>query len=119
MTDMRMTLGGATIPKPAKITKSEEINSKTVQTLGNSIWTDYTNLSRSWTLSWELMYYADYEQIRNIYFGQMANGYPLFTFPAENISVLVKVEISKANLRYNKAVVEGFTIELQEQNAIS
>lgn len=119
MTDMTCSLGGTQIPRPSKFVRTDQINGTDVKTLGNSIYTDFTNYSRSWEIGWENMLYADYQTIRDLYFAQGQRGYLYFTFNAYGIYTPVKLDISPAQLSLNGVIIPSFTMTLKEQSAVS
>lgn len=119
MTDMSCSLGGVRLPKPKIFARKDQGNFVTNTTLGNNIYTDFTGISRTWTVGWENMLYADYQTVRDLYFRQNLNGYLYFTFNAYNIYTPVLLEISEAQLSLNGVLIPSFTITLREQSATS
>lgn len=119
MTDMTIRLGGIIIPKPSTFKKTETHNGKTITTLGNNVYTDFTNYSRSWEIGWQNMYYEDYVKIRTLFFNQRTNGYPYLSFDAYGIYTQVKLDISQAQLALNGVIVQGFTMTMREATAVS
>ncbi len=119
MTDMACYLGGVKIPRPKIFVRKDAGNFRTNTTLGNSIYTDFTGISRAWTVGWENMLYADYETVRDLYFRQTLQGYLYLTFPAYGIYAPVLLEISEAQLSLNGVIIPSFTVTLREQTATS
>lgn len=119
MTDMGCYLGGVKLPRPNTFVRSDQGNFKTNTTLGNSIYTDFTGISRRWTVGWENMLYADYQTVRDLFYRQNLNGYLYFTFNSYNIYTPVLMEISEAQLSLNGVLIPNFMMTLREQSATS
>lgn len=119
MTDMACYLGGVKLPRPKIFARKDEGNFRTNKTLGNSIYTDFTGISRSWTIGWENMLYADYQTVRDLYFRQGLQGYLYFTFNAYGIYTPVFMDITEAQLSLNGVIIPSFTMTLREQSPTS
>lgn len=119
MTDMACYLGGVKIPRPSLFARDDRGNFKTNTTLGNSIYTDFTGISRKWTIGWQNMLYADYETVRDLYFRQNLQGYLYFSFPSYEIYTPVLMEINEAQLSLNGVIIPNFMMTLREQSATS
>lgn len=122
--DMRIivTDGAGTTILPLYKTLSEKIDpieSKNV-TLDGTLYTDFINNRRSWVVGWEKLKAADYDIIRAIYNRQYTSeSYPIIFLVEYNISAPMKVEISDRNIRLNGEIIEGVSITLIEQYAVS
>lgn len=120
MTNMTVYLGGIKIPRPNKFKRTDAPNKTDIVTLGNNIYTDFVNLSRTWEIGWENMLYADYDAIRTIYYTQFTTSvYPYFTFNAYGIYTQVCMDISPAQLALNGVLIPSFTMNLREATAVS
>lgn len=119
MTNMTISLGGVRLPRPKTFRRSDQGNFQTNVTLGNSIYTDFTGVSRSWAVGWENMLYADYVTVRDLYFRQNLQGYLYLSFPAYGIYTPVLLEISDAQLALNGVLIPSFTCTMREQFATS
>ncbi len=119
MTDMGCYLGGVRLPRPNIFRRQDSGNFRTNITLGNNIYTDFTGISRSWTIGWENMLYADYATILGLFARQNLTGYLYFTFNAYGIYTPVFMDISEAQLSLNGVIIPSFTMTLREQSATS
>lgn len=120
MSDMRIVLGGQTLPKYMNLNVLHAPRKTRVETLGASIYTDYVNNRRIWEISWKNMLKTDYDIVKQIYLNQFLTGqYPIFQLDSENIYAPVELEISDADLKYNGVIVPSFTLVLNEKHAIS
>lgn len=123
--DMRIivtTPAGATVELPLYSSLKEIVdpNETENRTLDGTLYTDYVNNLRSWVVGWDKLKAADYDIIRNIYNQQYQYEMnPKITLPEYGISTRMKMNISDRNIRLNGEIVEGFSITLKEQYAIS
>lgn len=122
--DMRIIItdGAGTTILPLYKTLQEKldpIESKNV-TLDGTLYTDFVNNRRSWVVGWEKLKAADYDTIRAIYNRQYTSETIPIVFLVEyNISAPMKFEISDRNIRLNGEIIEGVTVTLIEQYAVS
>lgn len=122
--DMRIIItdGAGTTILPLYKTLSEKldpIESKNV-TLDGTLYTDFINNRRSWVVGWEKLKAADYDIIRAIYNRQYTSeNIPIVFLVEYNISAPMKFEISDRNIRLNGEIIEGVTVTLLEQYAVS
>lgn len=99
--------------------KLDPIESKNI-TLDGTLYTDFVNNRRSWVVGWEKLKAADYDIIRAIYNRQYTTeNIPIVFLVEYNISAPMKFEISDRNIRLNGEIIEGVTITLLEQYAVS
>lgn len=122
--DMRIIVtdsAGTTILPLYKTLKEQidAIQSENI-TLDGSMYTDFTSNRRSWVVGWEKLLAADYDVIRAIYNRQFANeAIPTVQLVEYGISAPMKIVISDRNIRMNGEIIEGVTITLKEQYAVS
>jgi hypothetical protein len=99
--------------------KLDPIESKNF-TLDGTLFTDFINNRRSWVVGWEKLKAADYDIIRAIYNRQYTTeNIPIVFLVEYGISAPMKVEISDRNIRMNGEIIEGVSITLLEQYAVS
>jgi hypothetical protein len=99
--------------------KLDPIESKNI-TLDGTLYTDFINNRRAWVVGWEKLKAADYDVIRAIYNRQYTTeNIPIVFLVEYGISAPMKVEISDRNIRLNGEIIEGVTITLLEQYAVS
>lgn len=118
--DMQIILGGVTLPKFSMFKRTDTPNEADVVTLGGNLYTDFINQRREWVISWEKLKSEDHDTIMAIYRRQYQNeSYHMLQINAYGLYVPVKMNISAQNIRYNGSIIEGFSITLKEQYAIS
>lgn len=99
--------------------KIDPIESKNI-TLDGTLYTDFVNNRRSWVVGWEKMKASDYDIIRAIYNRQyVTEAIPIVQIPQYGVTAPMKVEISDRNIRLNGEIIEGVSITLLEQYAVS
>lgn len=99
--------------------KIDPIESKNI-TLDGTLYTDFVNNRRSWVVGWEKMKASDYDIIRAIYNRQyVTESIPIIQIPQYGVTAPMKVEISDRNIRLNGEIIEGVSITLLEQYAVS
>jgi hypothetical protein len=99
--------------------KLDPIESKNI-TLDGTLYTDFINNRRAWVVGWEKLKAADYDIIRAIYNRQYTTeNIPIVFLVEYGISAPMKLEISDRNIRLNGEIIEGVTITLLEQYAVS
>ncbi len=118
--NMIMYLGDLTLPKHGDLTEITSPNASENITLDGSLYVDFVNYRRGWKIGWKYLTAADYDAIRAKYNQQFSTGvFHQFGIPAYSINKPVYMKINDKNIKWNGAVVEGFSIELLEQYAIS
>lgn len=99
--------------------KLDAIESKNF-TLDGTLFTDFINNRRGWVVGWSKLKAADYDTIRAIYNRQYTTeSIPIIFLVEYGISAPMKLEISDRNIRLNGEIIEGVTITLLEQYAVS
>lgn len=123
--DMKITvtkLSGGSVDLPLYSTLREMVNPNETdnQTLDGTIYTDFVNMRREWQVGWEKLKAADYDTIRDIYEEQYQyEAYPTIEIPEYGVTAPMKINISDRNIRLNGEIIEGVSITLKEQYAIS
>lgn len=116
------TIGGAVVELPLYSTLKEitDPNETDTETLDGTLYTDFVNNRRAWQVAWEKLKAEDYDTVRNIYNQQYQyEGYHEYELPEYGIIAAMKMNISDRNIRLNGEIIEGFSITLKEQYAIS
>lgn len=118
--DMSIIVDSTTLPLYSTLREVvTPIESENI-TLDGSMYTDFTNNRRSWLVGWEKLKAADYDTIRALYDAQYTNeAIPLVEIPEYDVVAPMKLSISERNIRLNGEIIEGFTMTLKEQYAIS
>lgn len=122
--DMSITVtngaGATVLPLYATLVeKIDPIESKNF-TLDGTLFTDFINNRRSWVVGWSKLKAADYDIIRALYnYQYTSEAIPIVTIPQYGVTAPMKLEISDRNIRLNGEIIEGVTITLLEQYAVS
>jgi len=121
MADMRLVIGGQLIPKPSTFVRIESPNAIDVRTLGNVLYTDFINRSRSWQIGWKnILEETDLQIIKDLVSDQFQTGvYPMMQFDQYDLYCQVKIDISQEKIKYNGVLVENFTMTLTEKDPIT
>lgn len=118
--DMSIIIDGVTLPLYKSLKEMINPNETDNTTLDGTLYTDFVNNRRSWLVGWEKLKAADYDTIRALYNAQYTNeAYPVVQIPEYGVSAAMKINISDRNIRLNGEIIEGFSITLKEQYAIS
>lgn len=123
--DMRIIvhrLSGGTVELPLYKSLKEIVDPNEADnvTLDGTLYTDFVNNRRSWNVGWEKLKAADYNTIRALYNEQYQyEAYHTFELPEYGITAAMKINISDRNIRLNGEIMEGVSITLKEQYAIS
>lgn len=89
-------------------------------TLDGSLYVDFYNNRRSWQISWKYLKPSEYDAIRAKYDKQFTNQTMLqFAVDPLGLFVPVFISINDKNIKWNGQLIEGFSITLEEQYAIS
>lgn len=89
-------------------------------TLDGTMYTDFVNNRRSWMVAWDKLKADDYDIIRAIFNEQYQyEAYHTIEIPEYNVTAAMKINISDRNIRLNGEIIEGVSITLKEQYAIS
>lgn len=123
--DMRIVvnrLSGGTTELPLYSTLKEMLDPNETDnvTLDGTLYTDFVNNRRSWQVGWEKLKAIDYDTIRAIYNEQYQyEAYATIEIPEYGVTAAMKINISDRNIRLNGEIIEGVSITLKEQYAIS
>lgn len=111
-----MILGGRLLPNFGKLKRSIAANESDHITLGGHLYTDFLNLKRTWTLSWDILRADQFQIILDLYMRQHREKVYLdLQIDAYNIYCKAKIEISEHLLKYNGVTVKNFTMKLIEK----
>ena len=89
-------------------------------TLSGELYVDFYNNRRSWQISWKYLKPEEYNAIRAKYDKQFATQTMLqFIVDPLGLFVPVYITINEKNIKWNGQLIEGFSITLEEQYAIS
>lgn len=117
---MSIIIGGVLMPKYGKLRKADEPNETDRITLGGKLFTDFINLRRVWTLSWDALKEEEFQIVYQLFLQQYQTyRYHMMQFNKEDIYVPVKLEISPQDIQWNGAVYANFSVTIKEQNAFS
>lgn len=117
---LTIILGSVTLPDQTQLVETTTPNETDIETLNGSLYTDFVNYRRSWAVSLLPLCRADFEAIYSVYTNQYVNeSYVTFVCAARSINTVVKVNISDQDIKWNGDQVDGFTLTLKEQHAIS
>lgn len=118
--DMRIIVNGTVLPLYSTLKEQlDAIESENI-TLDGSMFTDFTSNRRAWAVGWEKLKAADYDTIRALYNAQYATEtIPIVQIPEYGITAPMKISLSDRNIRLNGEIIEGVTITLKEQYAVS
>lgn len=118
MSNMTGTLGGVTIDNFTIPFLERSIeNAADVVTLDGTMYTDFININKEWTINFEELCHADYDALRAVYDGQFSNGeYPTLVLPYLSIDASVRMWINEKNIQKDGTNVRGFQIRLRETN---
>lgn len=84
------------------------------------MYTDFINNRRTWVVGWEKLKAADYDVIKALYMAQYTTEtVPIVQIPEYGITASMKLNISERNIRLNGEIIEGFSLTLKEQYAVS
>ncbi len=118
--DMRIIVGGTTLPLYSTLKEDVTPNESENITLDGTLYTDFINNRRSWQVGWDKLKEADYATIRALYDAQYSTEtIPIVEIPEYGITAPMKLAISDRNIRLNGEIIEGFSLTLKEQYAIS
>lgn len=116
----RITGGEVTLPKYKTLKEIIDPNETDNTTLDGTLYTDFVNNRRGWIVAWEKLLADDYDTIRALYNEQYQHeDYHEIEIPEYGISARMKINISDRNIRLNGVIMEGVSITLKEQYAIS
>lgn len=118
--DMRIIVGSTVLPLYSTLREViSSIESENV-TLDGTLYTDFTSNRRAWAVGWEKMKAADYDTVRALFNAQYATEtIPIVQIPEYGITAPMKLVISDRDIRLNGEIIQGFTLTLKEQYAVS
>lgn len=116
--NMTGTLGGVVIDKFTIPFLERSIeNAADVVTLDGTMYTDFININKEWTINFEELCHADYNEIKTVYNNQFSNGeYPTFVLPYLTVNASVRMWINERNVQKDGTSVRGFQVRLRETN---
>lgn len=93
-------------------------NAVDIITLDGTLYTDFINKSREWTLNWAMLHEDDYNALKTIYDTQFTSGqYPVFELPYYSINVPVRMYINSKDVRRDGCNIMNVNVRLREQYA--
>lgn len=118
--DMSIIVDSTTLPLYSTLRELTTPNESENITLDGTMYTDFINNRRSWVVGWEKLKAVDYDIIRALYDAQYATEtIPVVEIPEYGVTAPMKIVISERNIRLKGEIIEGFSITLKEQYAIS
>lgn len=115
-----MYLDTLRLPDYGELKEITQPNAAKNYALDGSLYVDFYNNRRSWQITWKLLTVADYDLIRAKYDKQFSTQQMLqFIVDGLNLFVPVYISINEKSIKYNGQLIEGFSITLEEQYAIS
>lgn len=115
-----MYLGGLKLPNYATLKEITQPNVAKNTALDGSLYVDFYNNRRAWEISWKFLKPDEYDAIRAKYNLQFSSQTMLqFIVDPLGLFVPVFISINDKNIKWNGQLIEGFTITLEEQYAIS
>lgn len=116
----RLSGGTVELPLYKSLKESVDPNETDNVTLDGTLYTDFVNNRRGWQVAWEKLKAADYDVVRALYNEQYQyEAYHTYELPEYGITAPMKMNITDRNIRLNGEIIEGFSITLKEQYAIS
>ena len=118
--DMSIIIGSTVLPLYSTLREqTSAIESENV-TLDGTMYTDFNSNRRAWVVGWNKLKAADYDIIRALYNAQYSTeSIPVVEIPEYGVVAPMKLVISDRDIRLNGEIIEGFTLTLKEQYAIS
>lgn len=118
--DMSIIVDSTTLPLYSTLRELTTPNESENVTLDGTLYTQFINNRRTWIVGWEKLKAVDYDIIRALYDAQYATEtIPVVEIPEYGITAPMKIVISERNIRLKGEIIEGFSITLKEQYAIS
>lgn len=118
--DMSIIVDSTVLPLYSTLREqTSAIESENV-TLDGTMYTDFNSNRRAWVVGWNKLKADDYDVIRALYNAQYSTeSIPLVEIPEYGVTAPMKLVISDRDIRLNGEIIEGFTLTLKEQYAIS
>jgi hypothetical protein len=118
--DMSIIVDSTTLPMYSTLREITTPNESENITLDGTLYTQFINNRRTWIVGWEKLKAVDYDTIRALYDAQYATEtIPVVEIPEYGITAPMKIVISDRSIRLKGEIIEGFSITLKEQYAIS
>lgn len=118
--DMSIIVDSTTLPMYSTLREITTPNESENITLDGTLYTQFINNRRTWIVGWEKLKAVDYDTIRALYDAQYATEtIPVVEIPEYGITAPMKIVISERSIRLKGEIIEGFSITLKEQYAIS
>lgn len=118
--DMSIIVDGTVLPLYSTLKETTTPNESENITLDGTLYTDFVNNRRSWVVGWEKLKADDYDTIRALYDAQYTTEtVPVVEIPEYGITAPMKLNISDRSIRLNGEIIEGFSLTLKEQYAVS
>lgn len=118
--DMSIIVDGTTLPKYSTLQEKVDAIESENLTLDGTLYTDFINNRRTWVVGWEKLKASDYNTIRALYDAQYSTeSIPVVEIPEYDVTAPMKIVISDRSIRLKGEIIEGFSITLKEQYAIS
>lgn len=116
----RLSGGTVELPLYKSLKETVDPNETDNVTLDGTLYTDFVNNRRGWQVAWDKLKAADYDVVRALYGEQYTyEAYHTYELPEYGITAPMKMNITDRNIRLNGEIIEGFSITLKEQYAIS
>lgn len=116
----RLSGGTVELPLYKSLKETVDPNETDNVTLDGTLYTDFVNNRRGWQVAWDKLKAADYDVVRALYSEQYQyEAYHTYELPEYGITAPMKMNITDRNIRLNGEIIEGFSITLKEQYAIS
>ena len=119
-------IGGFTVPDPVWFIETPNDNSVDVRTLDASLYTDFIDYYRTWSISWDQISGDDWNTLMGLYVSQFQNeAYLTFEVPVLGINTVAKLDMGQKFVTWaGQQVGDGTqqyypTVTLQEQSPIS
>lgn len=118
--DMSIIVDDTVLPLYATLREVTTPNETENITLDGTLYTDFVNNRRSWVVGWSKLKVEDYDTIRALYNAQYTNEtVPIVEIPEYGITAPMKLSISDRDIRLNGEIIEGFSLTMKEQYAVS
>jgi hypothetical protein len=117
---MSIIIGSLTLPNYTELSEIETPNVSENITMDGTLFVDFVNRRRGWKVKWNLIDIARYDEIKALYNLQFSSGsFNNITISEYGVSNLpAYMKINDKNIKYNGGFVEGFELQLLEQDAI-
>lgn len=118
--DMSIIVDSTVLPLYSTLREQNSAIESENVTLDGTMYTDFTSNRRAWVVGWNKLKAEDYDTIRALYNAQYSTeSIPLVEIPEYGVTAPMKLVISDRDIRLNGEIIEGFTLTLKEQYAIS